>query len=74
MACLVLLLLVVQDILHRKERRDLYNRIMSGSFEEYQINSRKTTNVSTKSNNPLKEKLEKLEKEKRAAYERGEID
>ena len=28
-------IVVVQDILHRVERRDLYNRIMSKSLPEY---------------------------------------
>ena len=28
-------LLVIQDILHRCERKDLYNRIMSKDYKEY---------------------------------------
>lgn len=73
-ACLVLLILVVQDILHRIERKDLYNRIMAGSLEEYQINNNTVKRTTKVSKNPLKERLEQAEKERRAKYERGEID
>lgn len=49
------LLLVVKEFLHYKERKDLYNRIMSRDLTEYSTLKRGTG----KGGNFIKEKLDK---------------
>lgn len=71
-----ILFLLIQSIIHRLERKDLYNRIMARDLNEYQ---RAETKVAAPkepsiSRNPLKNRVMKSEKEHQEKYNRGELD
>jgi hypothetical protein len=56
-----LVVLLLQEYFHRKERQDLYNRLMSKDLQEY-----KNVNAPAfkpKTNNPLRDNIKKAQKE-----------
>lgn len=68
--------MLIQSIIHRLERKDLYNRIMARDLNDY--NRAETKAASTKepsiTRNPLRKQVMRSEKEHHEKFMRGEID
>lgn len=63
MEYILIALIIIQQIFHNKERKDLYTRLMAKDLQEY--TSMIDNSPPPKPKNPIKKRLDKL-------YERGD--
>ena len=55
----LVLVILLQEIIHSRERKDLYNRLMSSDLHEYKyLTSTENRNNTKRGNNLLKERID----------------
>lgn len=55
----LVILIILQEIIHSRERKDLYNRLMSSDLHEYKyLTSAEKRNKTKRGNNLLKERID----------------